>query len=831
MLFLVVMASFHLMKQSDTCSSLPQLSLDGDYILGGLFQLHEKYGVTGTATDTENRKPEVLQCHRFKFSSASYQQIQVMRFAIEEINNSTLLLPGISLGYEIFDYCSDLLSYGAALDFLTQKRRGAIPVWNGTNYRPKVISVTGPFGSSQTISVAPLYMSEMIPMVTHGASSVKLSSKNRFPSFFRTIPSDKYQVESIVRILQQFNWNWVAFIGGDNDYSRDALAVFQDEIRPANICLAYQDTIPQNQSLIGRLFNNIAMFNVQVIVVFANVEFVIPFIQKAIDLRVKEKIWIASETWSMNQELIKKSQIERIGTVLGVTVQRHKDLRGFDEFINNTVKSRHENACTDNDLKERCGQICSDCNSTSAQTIIGEDPTYSFVIYSAVYAVAHALHNALRCGTRNCANSEIIAYPYMVTEALKQVKFKLDNQSIEFDENGDPPAHYDIVHWDCKNKTCSNVDIGSYLTNPTPSFHINETLIHWFEGTKAPVLQCSSECKSGSRRVQTGFHTCCFDCEICSDGKHINHTADPYSCIACQKDEWARIGSTSCTKRSIEYLHSDAPLAIFLMFQASSIILISMAILVLFLYKNDTPVVKSAGGRLCFFMLCCLSMSSSSVFLYIGKPTEAICTLRNSVFIVFYVACLSCLAVRSFQIVCIFKMAAKLPKAYDFWVKHGGQWITIITTTVIMLFLCILWIAIEGPRPNQITLYSEVILDCTYGVIPIFYVIVLFAALLGIACFSFAYMGTDLPKNYNEGKSITFSLLIFFISWVISLTVHLSTKGKHTLSVNPFSVLCSLYGILFGYFFPKCYIIIVTPEHNTAAYFQTAIQSYTRQPR
>ncbi|XP_029599716.1 taste receptor type 1 member 1 isoform X2 [Salmo trutta] len=760
MLFLVVMVSFHLMKQSDTCSSLPQLSLDGDYILGGLFQLHENYGVTGTATDTENRKPDVLQCHRFKFSSASYQQIQVMRFAIEEINNSTLLLPGVSLGYEIFDYCSDLLSFGAALDFLTQKGRGAIPVWNGTNYRPKVISVTGPFGSSQTISVAPLYMSEMIPMVTHGASSVQLSYKNRFPSFFRTIPSDKYQVESIVRILRQFNWNWVAFIGGDNDYSRDALTVFQEKIRPANICLAYQDTIPQNQSLIGRLFNNIAMFNVQVIVVFANVEFVIPFIQKAIDLRVKEKVWIASETWSMSQELIKKSQIERIGTVLGVTVQRHKDLRGFDEFINNTVKSRHENACTDMDLKERCGQICSDCNSTSAQTIIGEDPTYSFVIYSAVYAVAHALHNALRCGTWNCANSEIIAYPYM-----------------------------------------------------------------------APVLQCSSECKSGSRKVQTGFHTCCFECEICSDGKYINHTADPYSCIACQKDEWARNGSTSCTKRSIEYLHSDDSLAIFLMFQASSIILISMAILVLFLCKNDTPVVKSAGGRLCFFMLCCLSMSSISVFLYIGKPTEAICTLRNSVFVVFYVACLSCLAVRSFQIVCIFKMAAKLPKAYDFWVKHGGQWITIITTTVIMLFLCILWIAIEGPKPNQIALYSEVILDCTYGVIPIFYVIVLFATLLGIACFSFAYMGTDLPKNYNEGKSITFSLLIFFISWVISLTVHLSTKGKHTLSVNPFSVLCSLYGILFGYFFPKCYIIIITPERNTAAYFQTAIQSYTLQPR
>jgi hypothetical protein len=24
--------------------------------------------------------------------------------------------------------------------------------------------------------------------------------------------------------------------------------------------------------------------------------------------------------------------------------------------------------------------------------------------------------------------------------------------------------------------------------------------------------------------LQTGFHTCCFECEICSDGKYINHT-------------------------------------------------------------------------------------------------------------------------------------------------------------------------------------------------------------------------------------------------------------------------------------------------------------------
>lgn len=86
--------------------------------------------------------------------------MQMFRFAVEEINNSSVLLPGIKLGYEIFDYCSDALNFRAAFDFLSSN--GSVSL---KTYLPKVISVTGPTGSTKTRILAPLFMSNLIPMV------------------------------------------------------------------------------------------------------------------------------------------------------------------------------------------------------------------------------------------------------------------------------------------------------------------------------------------------------------------------------------------------------------------------------------------------------------------------------------------------------------------------------------------------------------------------------------------------------------------------------------------------------------------------------------------
>ena len=249
--------------------------------------------------------------------------------------------------------------------------------------------------------------------VTHGATSVQLSNRERFPSFFRTSPSDKFQVQAIVQILKEFKWNWVAFIGGDTDYSRDALRVFESEARLANVCLAYRGIISvSNDSQNENVLKVINEQRIGVVVLFAHIEHVTSFLRVAIKKKVR-KVWIGSETWSLNTELVKENNIDSIGTVLGVTLQQMAPLKGLSEFIRKSLNSKQSPPPVSS---ETCGQRCDECTNATAETIISQESTFSFSIYSAIHAVAHALHTILSCNSSSCRNSTV--EPQMVSECV-----------------------------------------------------------------------------------------------------------------------------------------------------------------------------------------------------------------------------------------------------------------------------------------------------------------------------------------------------------------------------------------------------------------------------
>ena len=102
-------------------------------------------------------------------------------------------------------------------------------------------------------------------------------------------------MQAIVQILKEFKWNWVAFIGGDTDYSRDALRVFESEARLANVCLAYRGIISvSNDSQNENVLKVINEQRIGVVVLFAHIEHVTSFLRVAIKKKVR-KVWIGSE--------------------------------------------------------------------------------------------------------------------------------------------------------------------------------------------------------------------------------------------------------------------------------------------------------------------------------------------------------------------------------------------------------------------------------------------------------------------------------------------------------------------------------------------------------
>ncbi|XP_056102458.1 taste receptor type 1 member 1-like, partial [Rhinichthys klamathensis goyatoka] len=307
-------------------------------------------------------------------------------------------------------------------------------------------------------------------------------------------------------------------------------------------------------------------------------------------------------------------------------------------------------------------------------------------------------------------------------------------------------------------------------------------------------------------------------------------SGDPYTCFPCAESEWYEEGSTTCKTRSVVYLQFTEIPSIAVMVSAICIIILLIAIFSLFSYNYNTPVVRSAGGSMCFLMLASLILSSISAFFFFGKPTFAHCLLRNAIFAFFFTVCISCLTVRSFQIICVFKMAARFPKVHSFWVKYNGQWLFIAFASVIHLISCVIWMTVSSVKPiaDSWTYKDQIMLICERGNTITLTIVVFIGWFLGLLCLLFSYMGRDLPKNYNEAKSITFSLILYYLTWIVYFTAYIYFKSKYIILLNAIAQISSINGILFSYFIPKSYIIIFQPQKNTPAYFQTSIQNYTQ---
>uniref|UniRef100_A0A3P8PT72 G-protein coupled receptors family 3 profile domain-containing protein n=1 Tax=Astatotilapia calliptera TaxID=8154 RepID=A0A3P8PT72_ASTCA len=764
----------------------PQLSKNGDIILGGMFSFHSSW---------KDRKDNYIE----------FQFAQAMRFAIEEINNSSDLLPGVSLGYKMYDTCGSI----------ARGIKVALALVNGNEIFSAVIS-----GKKKTpTKTICLYCSTLsiyiILCISHFATCACLSDKTKYPSFLRTIPSDYYQSRALAHLVKYFGWTWVGAIRTNDDYGNNGMATFTETAQQLGICLEYSVSFFRTDPYekIQKIIETIKASTSKVIIAFLSHMDMDVLINKLSVHGLTGYQWVGSESWISDSQIAAMDIHHILDGAIGLSIPK-AHVSGLKEFILN-VKSLNS---SNNELFIEFWETLFSCkfkelNSTAEnprectghEDMTGVQNSFTDMslmsifnnVYKGVYAVAHALHKILSCN--ETCNKNVQLDPFMILQRILKIYFKTkEGDEVYFDENGDPAAKYEIINWQPrKNSIVEFVTVGTFVV----------VIVHL--SIQVPVSVCSEKCPPGTRKVlQKGRPVCCYDCIRCAD--------DSVSCVRCLPEFWPNQKKDACIKKEAVFLSYEEIMGALLTAASLFGTCMTTGVALIFFKYRKTPIVRANNSELSFLLLFSLTLCFLCSLTFIGQPSEWSCMLRHVAFGITFVLCISCVLGKTMVVLVAFRTSRPGSNVMK-WFGPAQQRLCVTGFTLIQVFICVIWLTISPPFPfkNFKEFKDKITLECALGSVVGYWAVLGYIGLLSLLCFIFAFLARKLPDNFNEAKFITFSMLIFCAVWITFIPAYVSSPGKFSVAVEIFAILASSFGLLICIFFPKCYIILLKPERNT----------------
>ncbi|XP_070584432.1 vomeronasal type-2 receptor 26-like [Erythrolamprus reginae] len=787
----------------------------------------------------------------------NYQHILALAFAVKEINENPIMLPNITLGFNIFDnYMSSKWTYHAALQFLSSKNN-LLPNYKcGT--QDALLAVTEDLTSERSHQKPNILGIYKIPQFIYGSGMI-VTEKNNLLYYYQMIPNVLFQYRGIMKLLHHFNWNWIAFFIANGLHLESVINVIIPEFSKNGICTAEVFTFILCSDVNFR--KCAAKFYYQVMNSKANVLVFSGDMKSAIFLR-----WLLS---SVVQRMIKNSLEKPKGHVWLLTsgmelkslightdwyisefhgafsfIAQSNEIQRFQQFIQNRniLNSKGDGFVRDfwarafdcpfqgSRFHNKNGDACTGFEKLEnlpehvfPMRISGQ----SYSIYNAVHAVAHALHAICLSVSRNnlmeerdkmkCLNQQ----PWQLSYFLKSLSFNNSaGDKISFNQEGSLVAGFDIINWvTFPNQSFIGVKVGrmDQWASPDKQLIIKEKKIIWHQGynqTK-PISMCNANCKPGyHKETKEGEPFCCYNCVPCPNGWIANKT-DMDDCFKCPENQYANQERNMCIPKILSYLYYEEPLGISI--ASCTILLSAITILILktFWKHHNTHIVKANNRDLSYILLISLLFCFLCSLLFLGRPLTITCLLRQTTFGVIFTMVVSCVLAKTIIVVLAF-MATKPGSKMKKWAGRRLANSIVFSCTFLQVGICIVWLATSPPFPDSdmLSMSEEIVLQCNESSPIMLYLVLSYMGLLAIASFTVAFFARKLPDTFNEAKFITFSMLVFCSVWLTFVPTYLSTKGKYMVTVEIFSILSSSAGLLACIFAPKCYIILLRPELN-----------------
>ncbi|XP_031758652.1 vomeronasal type-2 receptor 26-like [Xenopus tropicalis] len=413
----------------------------------------------------------------------------------------------------------------------------------------------------------------------------------------------------------------------------------------------------------------------------------------------------------------------------------------------------------------------------------------------------------------------VLSYP-QINQFVRNVTFTtFPNDTHSFNKYGDPPAQFNIIKLLFLPGDRSVITkVGNFnVSDHGTQFYINNSADLWgphFNMT--PQSLCNEPCAPGYRKSKIeGAPSCCHDCVPCIDGE-MSNTSDSSTCFRCPGYEMSNKQRTACVPKMINYLSYEETLGASLASIALVLFLTTSAVQGVFVKYWETPIVRANNQHLSCLLLISLMLCFLCTLLFIGRPTQICCLLRQVTFGIVFTISVSSVLAKTLTVIIAFnatKPGSKLKKCI-------GSQVPIVFVTICSLGkigICIVWMAFDPPflKADMFSERNTIILQCNEGSVTFFFCIIGYIGTLALLSFIVAFLAKDFPDRFNEAKNITFSMLGFCSVWGAFVPAYLSSKGSRMVAVEIFAILSSSAGLLGCIFAPKCYIIFLRPELNT----------------
>ncbi|XP_069832202.1 vomeronasal type-2 receptor 26-like [Dendropsophus ebraccatus] len=839
----------------------------GDIIIGGIFTVNN-------FMDEINTFEKIIYCEGI--IAMNYKYFLNFLFAIEEVNKDLNILPNVTLGYHVYDSCSNANKAVKSTIQILSGPGATVPNYYCTG-EDNIAGFIGDLLSVTTVPIAQLLNVYGYTQISYGATDPMLGDRVLYPYLFRTARSD--HVSALVTVLKHFSWNWVGIITSADDSGAKESQVVSSILNSHGVCIEY--TVKIFTASISEIKNIravnkkskmiISRSSASIIIVCGTDSYFMLEMFLLPDDVLNTKTFLLPPNWFINIQTL-HIYFKAFNCSLGFLFFMNDDLERNsgqellrDPYNTNNMKlfllNIHPSNYPDDKWLEQVWIIHFRCLSPnnyknelyrslklkncSGKENITELPLILFhdgspIVYNALITMAYALHamhtslgREVPAKYRKASiyrhkfelslfhlNQAIVGSEMWVklTKYLRECEYTDQSGKRKYyDGRGEINTIVNFYNWISTEKKYSPYrHVGSFTpwTSPDEQLSINTAKIVWKNNT-IPKSRCSENCPTGSRKLKNEKkQICCYDCVVCPEGEIANKT-DSENCIKCLDTEWSSIKRDQCFPKIEEFLAFSDGLSIALSSIAVLFWTMSVLVLGIFVSHKDSPIVKANNKTLSFILLISLSLCFLCVFLFIGRPVDRTCRLRQIVFGITFSISVSSVLAKTIMVYMAFRIS-----------RPGGRWkklievkvsnSIVVVATSIEVIISIIWLYSSPPYLEQDTysFYRKVIIQCNEGSQVGFFAVLGYLFVLAAVSFTVAYLARTLPDRFNEAKYITFSMLVFCSVWITMVPSYLSTKGKNMVAVEIFSILTSSAGLLGFMFFPKCYLIVVKPQLN-----------------